>query len=125
MIFTIKRILFTFCVVLLLCLIGYSIFLPLYLSPHVIIDYGIQPFDICVEQPILWKYCKYWFVFTYIFSSFFIATSAFHLLSKIPMHSHSHSSKSKSTSTKKAKSSYSLIEQPIPAPKLELLIRRN
>lgn len=120
-----KRILFTLCVASFLCFIGYSIFLPLYTSSHVIIDYGINPFNICTEQPLLWRYCKYWFVFTYIFSSFFIANFTFHLLFQFLFPSSKTSCKRGKPIAKKKKLSYSLIEQPPPAQKLELLIRRS
>ena len=118
---TVKRFFFIFCIVLFLCLIGYSVFLPLYTSSHIMIDYGIKPFDICIEQPLLWHYCKYWFIFTYIFASFFVANSAFHLFCKIPLPFSKTSQKS--ITTKKSKLSYSLIDQPPSPPKLELLIR--
>ena len=86
------------------------------------IDYGIKPFDICIEQPLLWHYCKYWFIFTYIFASFFLANSIFHLLNKIPF---SFSKISQKSTNKKEKLSYSLIEPPLPTEKLKLLIRRK
>ena len=66
-----KRIFFTLFFTLLLCFIGFQIFIPLYNQNHIIVDYGLHAFDICTEQPVLWKYCKIWFCFTYIFSSFF------------------------------------------------------
>lgn len=117
-----KRILFIFFAAFLFCLVGYSIFLPLYSSSHIMIDYGINPFDICVEQPILWQYCKYWFVFTYVFASFFISNFLFHLLSKIPFPFFKASSKPKSMIFKK-ESPYSFISPPVPTKPLELLIR--
>lgn len=120
---TAKRFFFIFCIVLFLCLIGYSVFLPLYTSSHVIINYGITPFDICIEQPVLWHYCKYWFIFTYIFASFFVANFAFHLFCKIPFPILKISQKG--ITAKKEKPTYSFIEQPSTLPKLELLIRRN
>ncbi len=76
----IKRILFTLFFALIFCFFGYYIFNPLYKSNYIIIDYGIHPFNICVEQPILWKYCKMWFCFTYSFSSFFISNFCYNLL---------------------------------------------
>ncbi len=110
-----------------ICLIGYHIFLPLYQSEHIIIDYGIHPFDICIEQPIIWKYCKYWFIFTYIFTSFFISNMLFHLLFK---KNHKCRSKPKSETLDiknknklKSKPSYSLIDPKPPDKKLQLLIR--
>jgi len=126
----IKRIIFTLCITLFLCLAGYYIFLPLYQSEHIIIDYGISPFDICIEQPIIWKYCKCWFIFTYIFSSFFIANMFFHLLSNLPFHSNKIKKRKKINSYlksnfKKKKTIYSFIEPKPPDKKLELLIGEN
>ena len=37
----------------------------------------MHPFDICIEQPLLWKYIKIAFIFSYIFSSFIISNSIF------------------------------------------------
>lgn len=51
------------------CLISFSIFYPIYISDEIIITYGIHPFDICTENPLLWKYIKIVFIFTYIFSN--------------------------------------------------------
>ena len=91
------------------------------------IDYGIHTFDICLEQPIIWKYCKYWFIFSYIFASFFISNIIFNLLKKLSLkfsdkniNRKIHSKKQK---LKKEKVSYSLIEPKPPDKKLELLIR--
>ena len=74
-----KRILFTSFFMLLFCFIGYQIFIPLYNKNHIIVDYGLHSFDICTEQPILWKYAKNWFCFTYIFSSFFFSNMLYQL----------------------------------------------
>lgn len=50
-------------------MISFSIFYPIYISDEIIITYGIHPFDICTENPLLWKYIKITFIFTYIFSN--------------------------------------------------------
>ena len=42
----------------------------------------MHPFDICIEQPLLWKYIKIAFIFSYIFSSFIISNSIFLLFIK-------------------------------------------
>ncbi len=127
MIFVIKRFLFILCNVFIFCLIGYYFFFPLYTASHIMIDYGISPFDICIEQPLIWKYCKYWFVFTFIYSSFFISNLLFHLFSKLYsllIHNKSLKSKKKQTSKcKKEKKRYSFIEKPISNLELKLLIR--
>lgn len=122
-----KRIIFTLCFMFLFCYIGYVIFSPLYYCEHVIIDYGITPFDICSEQPTLWKYCKYWFIFTYLFTSFFIANFLFHLSYHLfqQVLPHPFPKKVKRKEIKKKKGRYSLID-PCSSPlQLELLLRRK
>ena len=37
------------------------------------IYYGIHPFDICLQNPDLWSFIKYLFIFCYLFSSIFIS----------------------------------------------------
>lgn len=111
---------------LFLCFLGYQIFLPLYQSQHVIIDYGIHPFDICIEQPFIWKYCKYWFIFTYIFTSFFIANSIFNLFLKNSTKNNKKVNRRiKSKKSKEEKLSYSLIDPKPQNEKLKLLIGEN
>ncbi len=100
-----KRILFTLFFTLLLCFIGFQIFIPLYNQNHIIVDYGLHAFDICIEQPVLWKYCKIWFCFTYIFSSFFFSNMIYHLF----LHKFLKSSKKYKPKIKKQKNSISLI----------------
>lgn len=111
-----------------ICFIGYNIFLPLYNSEHIIIDYGINDFDICIEQPVIWKYCKYWFIFTYIFSSFFISNILFNIFSKIFSYIkkfYKPKNKYKKLEIKKEKTSHYFIDPKPPNKKLELLIRRK
>ena len=70
---------------LIFCFIGYKIFSPIYFQNHIIIDYGLHPFDICVEQPVLWKYLKILFLITYIYSGIFFSnllSNLFHLKNK-------------------------------------------
>lgn len=54
-----------------------SIFYPIFTSDEIIITYGLHPFNICLENPLLWKYIKIIFVFTYIFSSFIFSNFIF------------------------------------------------
>ncbi len=100
-----KRILFTLFFVSIFCFIGFQIFIPLYNQNHIIVDYGLHSFDICTEQPVLWKYCKIWFCFTYIFSSFFFSNMIYHLF----FHKFFKSSKKYKPKIKKQKNSISLI----------------
>lgn len=104
------------------CLIGYQIFLPLYKSNNVIIDYGINPFNICIEQPLIWNFCKSWFVFTYIFTSFFISNIFVNLFRKL-FTNYPKNIKEKKSKLKKEKINYSLINSKPQDEKLELLIR--
>ena len=115
----IKRFLFTFFLMFLFCLIGYVIFNPIYTTNHIIVNYGLHAFDICIEQPILWKFCKSWFCFTYLFSSFFISNIFFHLF-----HGLFKTKPSKKISSKEYKTtsaSYSLIES-YPCLPLQILV---
>ena len=125
--FTVKRILFTLGFMAFLCYIGYIIFSPLYTSEHIIIHYGLNPFDICTEQPRLWQYCQYWFIFTYLFTSFFITNCIFHLLCKlsIKVFHFPITKKPSKTNFKKEKPSYSLISPSLSSSSLNLLIRRK
>lgn len=107
-----------------LCLVGYLVFSPLYYQKQVIIDYGIHPFDICIEQPIIWKYCKYWFIFTYIFASFFISNSIYLFFLKI-LSNIFPTTQIQNHKKKKAKKVYSLIEPKSTIKNLELLIGQN
>lgn len=130
MTFVIKRIIFTLCIMLFFCLIAFHIFLPIYEAEQIIITYGIYPFDICLEQPIIWKFCKYWFVFTYIFSSFFISNMLLNLFYNI-LNCLNKNSKSKKLplhfkkNYKKEKNFYSLIDPKTPDENLELIVGKN
>ena len=62
------------------CSIGYKFFSNIIYANSVIIPYGIHPFDICIKNPDLWKYIKFTFVFTYVFSSFIISNSFYLIL---------------------------------------------
>ena len=63
-----------------LCIFGYKIFSPLYFQEQIIINYGLHPFNICSEQPVLWRYLKTIFCFSYLFSSIFISNLIFHFI---------------------------------------------
>ena len=63
------------------CYIGYNLFSEVFQAKSVIITYGINPFDICVDNPELWRYIKITFFVTYIFSSFIIAKFVYFILS--------------------------------------------
>ncbi len=54
-----------------------NVFYPIFVSDEIIITYGLHPFNICLKNPLLWKYIKIVFVFTYIFSSFIFSNFIF------------------------------------------------
>lgn len=58
-----------------ICLCAYQLFLPIYKAEEIIIPFGIRPFDICYDNPILWKYIKISFPIFYIFGNFIIITT--------------------------------------------------
>ena len=119
--FYISRILFTLLIALIICFIGYNIFLPLYTSEHIVVDYGIHPFDICSKEPEIWTFCKYWFIFTYVFSSFFISNMFYNLFKKL-FSKYIPSKNNSKTKSKKDKKSYSLIENIPKNEELKLLV---
>ena len=57
------------------CFCAWQIFLPIYNAEEIIISFGLRPFDICYDNPILWKYIKISFIFFYIFSNYIIINS--------------------------------------------------
>ena len=114
-----KRILFTLFFMFFFCFIGYQIFIPLYTENHIIVDYGLHSFDICTEQPVIWKYCKIWFCFTYAFSSFFFSNMIYQLF----FHKLLEKTKYKPKITK-TKNSISLIDSEIDN-SLKLLVGKN
>ena len=46
---------------------------PVFIANEVIITYGLKPFDICSQNPELWKYLKILYVITFIFSNIIIS----------------------------------------------------
>ncbi len=54
-----------------------NIFYPIFISDEIIITYGVHPFNICIKNPLLWKYIKIVFIFTYVFSNFIFSNFIF------------------------------------------------
>ncbi len=75
----IKHFLFLIIFSIIYCFIGYTLFSDIFYSNNVIITYGINPFNICTENPELWRYIKIIFFLTYIFSSFIISNAFYHI----------------------------------------------
>ena len=63
-----------------LCFIGYIIFKPIYISSSIIIPYSLHPYDICITNPSLWKYIKFYFVIFYLLSAFICSNSIYSLI---------------------------------------------
>ena len=59
------------------CLVSLNIFYPIFISDEIIITYGLHPFNIYLENPLLWKYIKIVFIFTYVFSNFIFSNFIF------------------------------------------------
>ena len=55
----------------------YNLFSPIYTASEVIIDYGLNPFDICSENPDLWYLIKITFIFTFFISNLIISSFIF------------------------------------------------
>ena len=63
-----------------LCILGYIIFKPIYISSSIIIPYSLHPYDICITNPSLWKYIKFYFVIFYLLSAFICSNSIYSLI---------------------------------------------
>lgn len=48
----------------------FHVFNPIFTANEIIISYGIHPFDICSQNPRLWKLLKISYLFCFIFSNF-------------------------------------------------------
>lgn len=59
------------------CFFAYKIFNPIFFADEIVIPYGIHIFDICFDNPLLWKYIKISFILTYIFSNFILINTIF------------------------------------------------
>lgn len=79
----IKRFIFIVLFSLFYCYLGYKLFSDILYTNSVIITYGIEPFDICVKNPDLWKYIKIAFVISYMFSSVIISNFVYFIFKKL------------------------------------------
>lgn len=70
------------------CIIAYNIFKPIFIANEIVIPYGLNPFDICQDNPVFWHYIKISFVILYLLSSIIISNFfnniIFKFLKKIP-----------------------------------------
>lgn len=60
-----------------LCLIGFILFKPIYISNSIIIPYSLEPYDICITKPDLWEKIKFYFIIFYICSSFICSNTIY------------------------------------------------
>ena len=70
------------------CLCAYKLFYLIFYAKELIIPFGIHPFDICFDQPILWKYIKFSFILSYIFSNIILINifcSRFNFIKIVPI----------------------------------------
>jgi len=72
-----KRFLFVFIFSIIFIIIGCSLFYSLYFSETIIIPYSLEPFDICIDYPIAWKYIKLFYIIFYLLSSIICLNSLF------------------------------------------------
>ena len=61
------------------CFFASNIFKPIFIANEIIIPYGITPFDICQENPILWNYIKIFFIIFYLFANFVLIDFIYNL----------------------------------------------
>ena len=68
-----------FCLIFLISfgLLYYNLFYPIYTASEVIIEYGFNPFDICLENPDLWNLIKISFIVTFLISNLVISRFIF------------------------------------------------
>lgn len=78
----IKKLIFIIIFLLFFLFIAYIIFLPIYSSNNIIIDYGLTTYNICEVQPVLWKNIKILFIFLYLFSLIIFLNLIFNYLFK-------------------------------------------
>lgn len=63
-----------------LCIIGYILFKPIYISSSIMIPYSLRPYDICITNPDLWRSIKFYFVIFYLLSAFICSNSLYSLI---------------------------------------------
>ena len=69
--------------VLFSCLIVIKFFKPIFKAQEIIIEFGLRPFDICQENPLLWEYIKKAYILFFTISSMIINNSIYNHLIKL------------------------------------------
>ena len=75
-----RRLVFILSSVSILLCIGYVLFYPIFISNNIVLNYGINPFNITAQSPELWLFIKKSYVITYIFSSLVISNYIYSIL---------------------------------------------
>jgi len=57
------------------CFCAWQFFSPIFKSEEIIISLGLRPFDICYENPSIWRFIKSSFFIFYVFSNYIIINS--------------------------------------------------
>ena len=75
----ILRLVFCFCLTLLLSIPILLVFKPIFLATSFTIPYAVYPFDICIKAPVAWKYMKLAYIFCCFYTFFILSNSIFHV----------------------------------------------
>lgn len=80
---TTRKIAFLLCALIFFSIVLIIIFKPIFKTDEVIINSGLRSFNICKENPLLWKYIKIVYVVTFYFSCLIISNRLFNIINKI------------------------------------------
>ena len=75
-----RRFIFVVSFLLIIGIINFFIFYPIYLSNNIIIKFAVHPFNICEKYPDGWKLIKNCFLISCFFSNFIISNFIYSLL---------------------------------------------
>lgn len=75
-----KRFLFNFIVITIVLLINFICFYKIFISQNILIDFAINPFNICKKYPNLWHFIKISYVFLSAFSTFIVSNFIYSLI---------------------------------------------
>jgi len=90
-----RRILFNFSFIFVFLSIYILLFYPIYTSEHIMVNFAINPFDICEVYPDIWEKLKFYFIAISGFSSLIIINIMYStIFSKKIKKSHTKSNKS-------------------------------
>lgn len=75
-----KRLLFNSIVISIILIINFFCFNQIFVSKNIIIDFAINPFNICKKYPSLWNFIKTSYIFISIFSAFIFSNFIYSLI---------------------------------------------